>query len=332
MNSIDLKDSGRFSVTKLGNLESDDQFWIQSADELIEGLKSQQKFIPVEFVYDDLGSELFDKMVDSKEYYLPHKEKEILHAFGPRIAELTRECDIYELGSGSARKTSMLLSCYGAAGYSFTFYPIDINQSIMEKGAREIKKILPNVAINCLVGTFEQTLTQIQASERGRMVLFIGSSISQLGNDDLIHLLYSVLRPGEFVLLGYDLHKSPAILKAAYENDEAAIANKNALTCINNYFDGDFDPDNFEFTVLYDSIEQRCETHLRSLTGHVAQLRRLGLILELKGGETICTGYQRKVTVDDIRSRFANAGFVDVETFNDDQNWYAMTLFQARHI
>ena len=95
--------------------------------------------------------------------------------------------------------------------------------------------------------------------------------------------------------VGYDLHKSPAILKAAYQNEEAAIANKNALTCINNYFDGDFDPDNFEFTVLYDSIEQRCETHLRSLTDHVAQLRRLGLILELKGGETICTGYQRKL-------------------------------------
>ena len=76
MSSTNLGNTGRFSVTKLGNPKSNDQFWLQSADELIEGLKRKQKLIPVEFVYDDLGSELFDKMVDSKEYYLPHKEKE----------------------------------------------------------------------------------------------------------------------------------------------------------------------------------------------------------------------------------------------------------------
>ncbi len=81
MSSTNLTNSRRFSVTKLGNLESNDQFWLQSADELIEGLKRNQKFIPIEFLYDDLGSELFDKMVDSEEYYLPHKEKEILKKF-----------------------------------------------------------------------------------------------------------------------------------------------------------------------------------------------------------------------------------------------------------
>ncbi len=153
MSSTNLTNNGRFSVTKLGNLESNDQFWLQSADELIEGLKRNQKFIPIEFLYDDLGSELFDKMVDSEEYYLPHKEKEILKKFGPKIVESTKECDIYELGSGSAKKTSILLRSYVDAGYSFTFYPIDINQSIMEKGAGELNNILPDIAINCIVGT-----------------------------------------------------------------------------------------------------------------------------------------------------------------------------------
>src|SRR5919106_4220068 len=97
MNSTNLTNRGRFSVTKLGNWESNDQFWLQSADELIEGLKRNQKFIPIEFLYDDLGSELFDKMVESEEYYLPQKEKSILKKFGPHIVELTKKCDIYEL-------------------------------------------------------------------------------------------------------------------------------------------------------------------------------------------------------------------------------------------
>lgn len=331
MSFTNLANSGRFSVSKLGNLESNDQFWLQSADELIEGLKRNQKFIPIEFLYDDLGSELFDKMVDSEEYYLPHKEKEILKKFGSKIVELTKECDIYELGSGSAKKTSILLRCYRDAGYSFTFYPIDINQSIMEKGAGELNNILPDIPINCIVGTFEQALTEMKVEKNKRMVLFIGSSISQLRNDDLIHLLYTVLEPGEFVLVGYDLYKNPEILKAAYQNNEVQNANKNALSCINKYFDGNFELKKFDFIVIYNSNEQRCETHLRSLTDHVVHIKHLELTLELKSGETICTGYQRKFTIAEVQSRFAKAGFKDVEAFTDDHNWYAMTLFQANH-
>lgn len=329
MSETNPEGSGRYSVTQLGNLESKDQFWLQSADALIDGMKRKKKFIPIEFVYDDLGSELFDKMVDSKEYYLPHKEREILHGHGPKIVEITKECDVYELGSGSAKKTSILLRHYRDAGCAFTFYPIDINQSIMERGAREINKILPEVAINCLIGTFEQGLTEMKVQTRKRVVLFIGSSISQLENDDLLHLLNSVLEPGEFVLVGYDLHKDPDILKAAYGNREAAVANKNALTCINNYFDGDFDPDKFEFTVLYNADERRCETHLRSLTDHVVHLKRLDVTLELEAGETVCTGYQRKFTIQDVQSRFSKAGFADAGTFTDNQGWYAMTLFRS---
>ena len=329
MNTTTPDDKGRCSITQLGNLENNDQFWLQSADVLVEGMNQKQKSIPVEFVYDDLGSELFDKMVDSKEYYLPHKEREILHEYGPEIVEITKECDVYELGSGSAKKTSILLRQYRDAGCTFTFYPIDINQSIMEKGATELNNLLPDIDINCLVGTFEQGLTEMKVQTRKRIVLFIGSSISQLESDDLLHLLHSVLEAGEFVLVGYDLHKDPSILKAAYQNQEAAVANKNALTCINNYFRGDFDLDKFEFTVLYNANERRCETHLRSLTAHVVHLKGLDVTLEFACGETVCTGYQRKFTIQDVQSRFSRAGFTDAGTFTDSQGWYAMTLFRT---
>ena len=268
-------------------------------------------------------------MVDSKEYYLPHKEREILHRYGRKIVAITKECDVYELGSESAKKTSILLRHYRDAGCGFTFYPIDINQSIMEKGARELNEILPDIAISCLVGTFEQALTEIQIPTRSRIVLFIGSSISQLENDNLLHLLNSVLEPGEFVLVGYDLHKNPDILMSAYRNREAAVANKNALTCINNYFDGDFDLNKLEFTVLYNADERRCETHLRSLTDHIVYLKLLDVTLELEAGESVCTGYQRKFTIQDVQSRFSKAGFADASTFTDKQGWYAMTLFRA---
>ncbi len=101
-------------------------------------------------------------------------------------------------------------------------------------------------------------------SERRGVVLFLGSSVSQLGNDDLFHLLNSVLQPGEFVLVEYDLHKNSGILKSAFDSVEAVAANKRALAGINNHFEGDFDPEMFEFVVLYNPGERCCETHLRS--------------------------------------------------------------------
>ena len=189
--------------------------------------------------------------------------------------------------------------------------------------------ILPHIDINCLVETFEQGLTEMKVRTMKRVVLFIGSSISQLESDDLLHLLHSVLETGEFVLVGYDLHKDPNILKSAYQNREAAAANKNALTCINNYFRGDFDLNKFEFTVIYNANERRCETHLRSLTDHVVHLNRPDVTLEFEVGETVCTGYQRKFTIQDVRSRFSRAGFADAGTFTDRQGWYAMSLFSA---
>ena len=71
-------------------------------------MKARQKFIPIDFVYDDLGSEIFDDIVESNEYCLTRKERKILGGLGPQLVELTKECDLYELGSGSAKKTAVL--------------------------------------------------------------------------------------------------------------------------------------------------------------------------------------------------------------------------------
>lgn len=165
--------------------------------------------------------------------------------------------------------------------------------------------------------------------KRKRIVLFIGNSISQLQNDDLLHLLHSALRPGEFVLVGYDLHKSSDVLTAAYRSEEAASANKNVLSCVNRYFDGDFDLDNFEYIVMYNATERRCETHLRSLKDHIVNLRRLDAKVEFEAGESVCTGHQRKFTMQEMQSRFFKTGFSNAGTFTDDHCWYAMTLFRA---
>ncbi len=65
---------------------------------------------------------------------------------------------------------------------------------------------------------------------------------------------------------------------------------------------------------------------------HVAHLKRLGLRVDLKVGETICAGYQRKFAIDGVQSRFARTGFAGVAIFADSEGWYAMTLFKSNHV
>lgn len=328
MNATSKGPLEQFSVTTLETQEVE-AYPDELVRELIESLTLPQKFVPCEFLYDDLGSKYFDEFAESKEYYLPHKEKEILRTYGAELCRLTGCCDIYELGSGSAKKTSILLRSYVDWGCDFVFHPIDINQSIMEEGARNILNLLPGIKINCLVGTFERALSSMGAPDRDRMVLFLGSSLSQLHEDSLLYELRSHLSPGEYLLVAYDLQKSADILVSAYQNIEAERCSRNLLDHLNWRFDGNFDNDRYEFLVVYNDVYNRCETHLKSTTKHTVRLEKLDLTLSIDAGETICTGHQRKFRYDDVVQRLFRAGFKEVRTFMDADSWYAITLFAA---
>ena len=48
-------------------------------------LKKKRKSIPTKFLYDDLGSRLFEEISNTEEYYLTRTEKEILKKYSAKI-------------------------------------------------------------------------------------------------------------------------------------------------------------------------------------------------------------------------------------------------------
>ncbi|MEF2074663.1 L-histidine N(alpha)-methyltransferase [Consotaella aegiceratis] len=301
----------------------------ESIDHLIASLMSTSKYFPTEFSYDDAGSIYFDKFVDSEEYYLPKKEIEIFERYKDDLAELTGPCDIYEVGAGSSKKVKILLGAYNRLYTDVSFNPIDINGSIMIEGAKNYLKELENILVHCLVGAYSDVFSTKFTKNTRNLFLFIGSSISQEENDDLLKRIITQMNVNDFFLVAFDLQKDPEILKAAYQNYYGSMCSLHVLDHLNEAFDANFVTDNFEFEVIFNPEHGGCETHLRSKVEQIVTLEKLNLTVPFRAGESVRTGVQRKFRMDQMRERLESLGFREVRTFLDGQEWYAAMLVEA---
>ncbi len=308
----------------------------QDGDDVIAGLTNVPKSLPPKYFYDDIGSQLFEDITDTPEYYPTRSEQEILNARSADIAAITGPCDLVELGSGSSRKTRVLIEAYiDAAGpEGLRYIPVDVSGGILKESSRDLVETFPDLDIWGLVGTYEQALAGMPARELGaRMILFLGSTIGNLTPDQSYDFLRGAagrMRPGEYFLIGYDLRKDPAILEAAY-NDAAGVTaafNLNMLRHLNDRFDGDFDLDRFRHKAFYNSDLHRIEMHLESLAEQTVRLGALDLDIRFAAGETIHTEISRKFTAEYMEETFGSIGFSPVKHFTDAAGRFGLSLFR----
>ncbi len=308
--------------------------------DVVAGLTAEPKTLPPKYFYDDHGSELFERICDQPEYYPTRTENAILATIAGEIAGLTGPCDMVELGSGSARKTRVLIDAYmaraGAANGSgaLRYIPVDVSGGILKSSAQDLIGLHPDLEIWGLIGTYEQALEGLPPRDLpARMVMFLGSTMGNLLPDEAAAFLAragQALHSGEYFLIGFDLQKPVEVLEAAY-NDAAGVTaafNLNMLRHLNTSYDGDFDLDRFEHLAFYNRDHNRIEMHLRSKQVQTATLRGLNLTVGFEDGETIHSEISRKFTRDYMADAFADAGFAPVKSWTDPREWYAVSLFR----
>ncbi len=301
---------------------------------LIAGLTAEPKTIPCRYFYDDEGSRLFELLCAQPEYYLSRCETAILKRYSAEIAALTGCCDLVELGSGTARKTRLLLEAYRRAGCAARFVPIDVNRHVIECAARALHATFPDLEILGLVGTYEQGLRNLPSPAGRRLVLFLGSTIGNLDEAALDGLLASVRasgQPGDYFLVGADLDKPSADLEAAY-NDAAGVAarsNLNVLQHLNRRFGADFDLSKFRHVAFHNREKLRAEAHLHSLADQTVNLGDLGLTVHICEGETVCTEIMRKFEFAEFVHRVETAGYEFCQAWFDDNRWFSLSLFRC---
>jgi dimethylhistidine N-methyltransferase len=293
--------------------------------EVLEGLCRQPRRLSPKLFYDRRGSELFEAITETPEYYPTRTELALLEQHADEMAELLgRNALLIELGSGSSRKIRLLLDALCPAAYM----PVDISRDFLIDAASELAADFPELEVHATCADYSAGL-ELPWRPKGmpRAAFFPGSSIGNFEPVQARQLLEHVahaLGQGGHLLIGVDLQKHPDILNAAYNDAEGLTAkfNLNLLARINHELGANFKLDNFHHQAFYNAGEGRVEMHL--ISGKVQWVRVAGAELQFATGEGIHTENSYKYTIDGFQRLAAAAGFEPVKVWTDSDDLFSV--------
>jgi L-histidine Nalpha-methyltransferase len=292
------------------------------------GLTKPFKELSPRYFYDERGSELFERITETPEYYPTRAERAILEQHADEIvAAAGCPATLIELGSGSAAKTRVLLDAMRDAGCLEAYAPVDISEEITRDTAARI-------AVHGMVCDFERDLERIPLSGP-RLIAFLGGTIGNFEPQQRASFLARVanlLERDDRFLLGTDLVKDPATIEAAY-NDTAGVTaefNKNVLAVLNERLGADFDLDAFEHVAFFDEENLFVDIRLRSLRRQLVTFADLGITVAFERGEEMRTEISTKFARPGLEGIYAEAGLVLTDWFTDPENLFGLSLARAR--
>ena len=295
--------------------------------EILAGLQQPQKMISPKYFYDERGSQLFDAITHLPEYYPTETEYGIMHDNVEEIADLVGpEASLIEYGSGSSRKTRVLLEhLHDLAVY----VPVDISEDHLIANARKVRAEFPDLEVLPVVADFTKpfALPEPAVTPVRNIVYFPGSTIGNFTHVDaqeLLGYMYDEAGAGGAMLIGVDLQKDPAIIERAYNDSEGVTAefNLNMLTHLNREFGFDFDEDGFSHSAEYDDDEGRVVIELVSERDQV--VTNGDAAIEVGDGETILTEYSHKYTLEGFADMAQEAGFAVRKVWTDADRLFSV--------
>ena len=296
-------------------------------DDVLDGLAQPRKTLPPKYFYDEAGSALFDAICELPEYYPTRTEIAIMRAHVRDMAErLGPQCALIEYGSGSGRKTRILIETLAPVVY----IPVDIAAAQLKASSAELAREFPGLAVCAVCADYSRPLALPSlngVNARRRIVYFPGSTIGNFTVAEAAAFLKNacaVVGPGGGLLIGVDLKKDPARLHAAYNDAQGVTArfNLNVLARINRELDADFDLSAFRHEAFYNTDLGRIEMHLASLREQRASVR--GRVIRFRSGETIHTENSYKYSVEEFEALARSAGFVPQACWTDAQRLFAV--------
>jgi L-histidine N-alpha-methyltransferase len=317
---------------------SPDLFRATFAAEVRAGLThTPQKELPSKYLYDEVGSALFEVITVLPEYGVTRAEERLLakHA-ADIVAHLPHDVTVAELGSGSGRKTRRILEAL-CKKRPTSYCPIEISRSALQLCRRELGDIerisIVGYERDYLAGLAE--VSKDRAADERLLVLFLGSTIGNFGRlaaTRFLREIRNMLAPGDALLLGTDLIKPTPVLVAAYDDSIGVTAsfNLNLLARINRELDGDFPLDAFEHVARFNPDARSIEMHLRAKRAVTAHVGAAQLTVSLKAGETIWTESSHKYRADEMPAIADDAGFVCIHQWIEDGWGFAESLLVAR--
>jgi L-histidine N-alpha-methyltransferase len=307
------------------------------AEDVRRDLALRPKQLQSKYLYNALGSALFESITLLPWYRITRAEARLLTRFAPEIvARISDPLTLVELGCGSGEKLAMIAEALRARRRPISVHLIDISPSALEQS----EKTLGNLGYVSVVGhrtTYEEGLrhTALQRPPNSPLlVLFLGSNIGNFDTpaaESFLAEIRKALRPGDYLLLGADLVKPEKDLLLAYDDPLGVTAafNKNLLLRLNTDLLADFDLDAFAHQAVWNAPERRVEMHLVSLRAQSVSIPRAETVVRFERNEFIWTESSYKYTPQEVVALTEGSGFRAREQWIDSEARFALTLFSA---
>lgn len=299
------------------------------ARDILNGLKSTQKYIPSKYFYDAAGSDLFEQICQLPEYYQTRIELKLLRSYAGKIVRGFGPGTIYELGAGSNRKIRALLDAIGQRELSkIRYVPVDVCCEAITKSLAELQTLYPALTVEPLIADFTEDLRHIR-TKSPKLILFLGSTIGNLDENETVRFLKDVtenMNPGDRFLAGLDMVKPRQILEAAYNDSQGVTArfNKNVMSVINRELGANFEPECFEHVAWYNERHERIEMYLEVKKDSVVRFSVFGESFYVSKGERILTEICRKFRKPQVEKMISGAGMQVNRWYTDSNDWFSL--------
>src|SRR5207249_4688998 len=298
--------------------------------------KRGQRELPSKYLYDEVGSALFEAICVLPEYGLTRADARLLEKYaGEIVGRLPSPIQVAELGSGSGKKTRWILEALSRRQEIY-YYPIEISPYALAACEKELGQI----DLVSIVGYEQPYLEGLRAVAEGReeqdhlLVLFLGSTIGNFdreAGEEFLREMRAFLRPGDALLLGTDLEKSVELQLLAYDDAAGVTAafNLNLLARINRELGADFDLACFRHEARWNYADRRIEMHLRSTCRQSVRIPAANLRIVLNEDETIWTESSHKYKAEEVPEMAERTGFRCDAQWIDDEWSFAQNLLLA---
>ncbi len=313
------------------HVDRDEGNGISFAESVAVTLGEKPRWLHCRWLYDEIGSSLYERITEQPEYYLTRIEDRILADNAAELRRVVGDATIVELGSGSSTKTRRILEAWLDVGDAY-YVPIDISRAALEQACADLVTAYPALMVEGVVAGYDRGLPLIGGISP-LLLLFLGSTIGNFNDDEMDEFLRAVrdaLNPGDRFFLGLDLIKEAEVLNAAY-NDAAGWTERfmiNLLERMNRELGTSIPLDSVTYDGFYDEERERVEMYLRFAADVDVDVRMANDSppLVIRAGESVMVEISRKFRVDAMVAKLADFGFALERVFADQDEVFAVLL------
>jgi dimethylhistidine N-methyltransferase len=305
---------------------------IDTSLSLLKTLFDRPRWLEAYHLYDERGSELFERICDLPEYYLTRTENAILERRAGEIIAAAPVRALVELGAGYSKKTVHLLTEQVRQRRSGIFAPIDVSLPGLLAARDFTTAQFPELTFNGLHALYEEGFSSI-AAETPTLFIFLGSTIGNFTPPTFVRFfteLAQAMGPNDYLLLGADRIKDHALLERAYDDAEGVTAEfiLNVFHNVNRSVGANFDINKMRYQCRYNPEWAQIEMYAVATAPQDILFPAFDAFFHWPKDQRILVEISRKFEPARLQQQLKFFGLAPVVHFTDAKDWFSLLLFK----